>query len=49
MFDPTTADAALARLTMSELMKKRAELEAKIATIEAQWIEASEALELIAA
>jgi ATP-binding cassette subfamily F protein 3 len=49
MFDPKTADPALAKLTMGELMKQRAAIETKIAAIEAQWIEASEALELIAA
>ena len=34
---------------MGELMKQRAAIETKVAAIEALWIEASEALELLAA
>jgi ATP-binding cassette subfamily F protein 3 len=49
MFDPSSADAALAKLTMSELMKKRAQVEARIEAIEAEWLDANEALERIAA
>ncbi len=49
MFDPTSAAPFLAKLTMSELLKRRAELESRIATAEAAWLEASEALERIAA
>ncbi|HEX8301372.1 ABC-F family ATP-binding cassette domain-containing protein [Sphingomonas sp.] len=49
MFDPSTADASLAKLAMTDLMKRRAELEAKIEAAEAAWLEASEALEGIAA
>jgi ATP-binding cassette subfamily F protein 3 len=49
MFDPSSADAELARLTMGELMKKRGAVETRIAAIEAVWIEASEELERIAA
>jgi ATP-binding cassette, subfamily F, member 3 len=49
MFDPSSADATLAKLTMTELMKKRAELSDRIDTAEAAWMEASEALEAIAA
>jgi ATP-binding cassette subfamily F protein 3 len=49
MFDPASADAALAKLTMTELMKRRAELEARIEAAEAAWLEASEKLEAIAA
>jgi ATP-binding cassette, subfamily F, member 3 len=45
MFDPASADAALAGFTMTELMKRRAELERRIETAEAAWLEASEALE----
>jgi ATP-binding cassette subfamily F protein 3 len=45
MFDPSAAEPALAKLTMTELMKRRAELEAKIAEAEARWLEASEAVE----
>ncbi|MCW6530503.1 MULTISPECIES: ABC-F family ATP-binding cassette domain-containing protein [Sphingomonas] len=45
MFDPAGADAALAKLTMTELMKRRASLTEKIEAAEARWLEASEALE----
>ena len=49
MFDPAGADPALAGLTMTELMKRRAEADAQIAAAEARWIEASEALEGVGA
>lgn len=49
MFDPASAEAPLAKLTMTELMKRRAELEARIGLAEAAWLEASEALEAIPA
>jgi ATP-binding cassette, subfamily F, member 3 len=49
MFDPSSADASLAKLTMTDLMKRRAEIEAMIAAAEAAWLEANEALESIAA
>ncbi|MCX8477010.1 MAG: ABC-F family ATP-binding cassette domain-containing protein [Sphingomonas sp.] len=49
MFDPSAADAALTKLTMTELMKRRAELTDRIDAAEAAWMEASEALEAIAA
>ena len=49
MFDPKTATAALARMTMTELMKHRADVQKDIAAAEAKWLEASEALEGIAA
>ena len=49
MFDPKTAEASLAKLTMTELLKRRAELETRIATAEAIWLEASEALEALVA
>ncbi|MFW2852911.1 ABC-F family ATP-binding cassette domain-containing protein [Sphingomonas sp. TX0543] len=45
MFDPSGADAALAKLTMTELMRRRAELTERIDAAEARWLEASEALE----
>ena len=48
MFDPGSADGALKKLTMTELMKRRAELEVQAAAAEARWIEASEALEAAA-
>lgn len=49
MFDPKSAEPALAKLTMTELMKRRAELEARIEAAERTWMEASEALEALAA
>jgi ATP-binding cassette subfamily F protein 3 len=49
MFDPSSADAALSKLTMTDLMKRRAEIESAIAAAEATWLEASEALESVAA
>ncbi len=49
MFDPASAEAPLAKLTMTELMKRRAELEGRIGLAEAAWLEASEALEAIPA
>ncbi|PLK26758.1 ABC-F family ATP-binding cassette domain-containing protein [Novosphingobium sp. TH158] len=49
MFDPSAAAPALAKLTMTELMKRRAALEAQIEQAEAAWLEASEALEAVAA
>ncbi|WP_313536330.1 ABC-F family ATP-binding cassette domain-containing protein [Sphingomonas sp.] len=45
MFDPANADAALTKLTMTDLMKRRAEVSALIETAELTWMEASEALE----
>ncbi|MBW4329860.1 ABC-F family ATP-binding cassette domain-containing protein [Stakelama sp. CBK3Z-3] len=45
LFDPASADASLAQLTASDLMKRRAELEPRIEAIEAEWLEANEALE----
>ena len=49
MFDPAAAEASLAKLTMTELMKRRAELEERIEAAETAWLAASEALEEIAA
>ena len=49
MFAPAEAPAALAKLTMTELMKRRAELAARIEEAELRWMEASEALEGVAA
>jgi ATP-binding cassette subfamily F protein 3 len=45
MFDSKTAEAALGKLTMTELMKRRADLSALIEAAEAAWLEVSEALE----
>jgi ATP-binding cassette subfamily F protein 3 len=49
MFDPSSAAPDLAKLTMTALMKHRAEVEAKIEAAEAAWLEASEKLEQVAA
>jgi ATP-binding cassette, subfamily F, member 3 len=49
MFDPSSAEATFARMTMSDLMKHRAEVEARIGSAEAAWVEANEALESMAA
>jgi ATP-binding cassette subfamily F protein 3 len=49
MFDPSSAEADLAKLAMGELMRRRAQLETRIAAIEAEWLEASEKLEQVAA
>jgi ATP-binding cassette subfamily F protein 3 len=49
MFDPSTAQGELAKLTMTELMKRRADLSDRIDAAEAEWMAASEALETIAA
>jgi ATP-binding cassette subfamily F protein 3 len=49
MFDPSSADKSLAQLTMTDLMKRRAEIEAGIELAELTWLEASEALEAVAA
>ena len=47
MFDPAGAELWLTRMSMSELMKRRAELDALLETAEAAWLEASEALETV--
>jgi ATP-binding cassette subfamily F protein 3 len=49
MFDPASADPALTGLTMTDLMKRRADVERLIETAERDWLQASEALEAIAA
>jgi ATP-binding cassette subfamily F protein 3 len=49
MFDPSSAEPALASLTMSELMKRRASLQDRLDAAEAEWVEASEAVEAVAA
>jgi len=45
MFDPSEADPAHAKLTMTELMKLRAGVASGLEEAEASWVEASEALE----
>ncbi|PVX27959.1 ABC-F family ATP-binding cassette domain-containing protein [Sphingomonas pokkalii] len=47
MFDPANAEAALTKLTMTDLMKRRAEAAAALEAAELVWMEASEALEAI--
>ncbi len=49
MFDPSSAEPWLAKLTMTELMKSRADAQKAIAAAEAVWLEVSETLEEIAA
>ena len=45
MFDPSKAEPKFAKLTMGDLMKRRAEIEAELETVEAAWMAASERLE----
>jgi ATP-binding cassette subfamily F protein 3 len=47
MFDPSTAEPWLAKLNMSELMKRRAEVAAKLEAAEAAWLAVSEELETV--
>ncbi len=49
MFDPAGAELWLTKMSMTELMKRRAELDAQVEAAEAAWLEASEALETEAA
>jgi ATP-binding cassette, subfamily F, member 3 len=49
LFDPASDTSGLAKLTMSELMKRRATLEDAIAAAEGAWMEASETLDQLAA
>jgi ATP-binding cassette, subfamily F, member 3 len=44
MFDPSSAEGPDAKLSMTELMKLRAEVSEKIEAAEAVWLEASEAI-----
>ncbi|MDB5712001.1 MAG: glycosyl transferase family 1 [Sphingomonas bacterium] len=48
MFDPAGAELWLTKMSMSELMKRRSELDAQFEAAEAAWLEASEALEVAA-
>jgi len=45
MFDPASASGELAKLTMSELSRRRASVAAALEASEAQWLEAAAALE----
>ena len=49
MANPSAAEARLAELSITELMKHRSDLDTAVATAETAWLEASEALESIAA
>ena len=49
LVDPANAPAELANLPMSELSKRRAQLSADLERAEAQWLEANEKLERLAA
>jgi len=45
MFDPASAEKHLTKLSMTELMKRRAETDSAIEAAEAAWMEASEAVD----
>ncbi len=45
LFEPASAAGSLKGATMSDLMKKRADVERALAKAEERWLEASEALE----
>jgi ATP-binding cassette subfamily F protein 3 len=49
MFDPASAPAELASMTMSELSRRRAKVAAELEAAEARWLELGEKLERIAA
>lgn len=49
MFDPSGAEPALAKLSMSELSQRRAKVAAALEAAEARWMELSEQLEMQAA
>jgi ATP-binding cassette, subfamily F, member 3 len=49
MFDPSSAAPELAKLTMSELSRRRAVLTDELARAEERWVEASERLDRFAA
>jgi ATP-binding cassette subfamily F protein 3 len=49
MFDPSGAEPRFAKLSMGDLNRRRAEVQAKLETTEAKWLEASEALEMAGA
>jgi ATP-binding cassette subfamily F protein 3 len=48
MFDPGKAEAALAKLSMSDLARRRADVQAALELAEARWMEVSEKLEQVA-
>ena len=45
MFDPSSAEAALSGLTMTDLMKRRADIDTRIGLAEQAWLNAAGALE----
>jgi ATP-binding cassette subfamily F protein 3 len=49
LFEPASAEGALKGATMSDLMKKRADVERALARAEERWLEASQALEEVEA
>ncbi|AMG76046.1 ABC-F family ATP-binding cassette domain-containing protein [Sphingopyxis granuli] len=49
MFDPASADPALAKLTMGDLAQRRGKLAAELESVEAAWMDALEAIETAAA
>ena len=49
MFDPASAEPALAELTMGQLSQRRGKLASELETVEAAWMEALEAIESAAA
>jgi ATP-binding cassette subfamily F protein 3 len=49
MFDPKQATPDLAKLSMTELMKRRADVESRIEATESAWLEANESLETVPA
>jgi ATP-binding cassette, subfamily F, member 3 len=48
MFDPASADKDYAKLTMGELMQRRAKVGDAIAEAESRWVAASEAVDVAA-
>ncbi|SKB37411.1 ABC-F family ATP-binding cassette domain-containing protein [Sphingopyxis flava] len=48
MFDPASAESALAKLTMGDLAQRRGKLASELESVEAAWMDALEALEAAA-
>ena len=49
MFDPASSSSEFAKLPLSELSRRRAEVQSKLKAAEAEWLEANEQLERLAA
>ena len=47
MFDPSSASGELAKLTMSELSRRRSKIADELAEVEASWLESNEMLETL--